>query len=93
MSSTLSHSSSQYPPGSYGIPSLLQLPPFYGAAITAWSPHMPVPSDIPPMGAGQLEQLAKCGVVIARYYQLNLAHGLLVGVIPRYPHFILYMNS
>jgi hypothetical protein len=48
---------------------------------------MPVPSDIPPMGAGQLEQLAKCGVVIARYYQLNLVHGLLEEVIA-YPHFI-----
>ena len=87
MSSTQPHSSSQYPPGSYGIPSLLQLPPFYGAAITAWSPHMPVPADIPPMGAGQLEQLAKCGVVIARYYQLNYVHGLLEEVIA-YPHFI-----
>jgi len=85
-SNSVAHSSSQ-PQGGVGniqlqtvtsptngcfLPSLLQLPPFTGAAIQAFCPAMPLPSAIPPMGVAELEQLSKCAVIISRALVVNM---------------------
>jgi len=58
--------------GAYCLPNILQIPPFSGTAMLTFCPNLPQPSDIPPMGVHELEQLARCSVVISRAIVVNM---------------------
>ena len=59
-------------PAGYVLPSVFQLPPFSGCAVSTFLPSLPPPNAIPPMGKAELEQLAGCAVVISRAIVVNM---------------------